>query len=200
MRKKYNKEDILVTGEKLVRERGYHNTGINDILEVCGIPKGSFYNFFKSKEDFCLQIIAMYAENLTQQYRNILTDVELRPMIRIRKLYESIMASHVEDGFRSGSLLTNLASEMGALYPEIGLEINLRYQQWLDVITDCVEEGQKAGEILTEYPARVIAEYLHNSFYGSLALMKVQRSEKPLEISLRLGLAFISRDGSNGHS
>jgi TetR/AcrR family transcriptional regulator, transcriptional repressor for nem operon len=197
MRKKYNKEDILVKGEKLVRERGYHNTGINDILEVCGIPKGSFYNFFKSKEDFCIQIIAMYSENLTEQYRSILSDASLNPLGRIRKLYESIMQAHIEEGFRSGSLITNLASEMGMLYPEIGKEINQRYQQWLDVIGECIQEGQDAGEITNEYPARVLAEYLHNSFYGSLSIMKVQQSEKPLEISLQIGLAFLSL---NSHS
>ena len=192
MRKKYNKADILSTGERLVREKGYHNTGINDILKVCGIPKGSFYNFFKSKEDFCYQIIGVYAENMTDQYRLILSDTRFSPLQRIRHLYEMIIRSHVEEQFRNGCLLTNLASEIGGLNPDMGEEIDRRYQGWLDLLAACIASGQEAGEITPAYPPRQLAEYLHNSFYGSFALMKAQRSARALELSLQMGIAFIS--------
>ena len=60
---KHQAEDIINTGMELIRTKGYHNVGINEILKASNIPKGSFYNFFESKEDFARQVVAYYGKN-----------------------------------------------------------------------------------------------------------------------------------------
>jgi len=60
MRKKYNKEDILEQGVQLFREKGYNDTGIDDILKTCKIPSGSFYNYFKNKEGFAIAVLTIW--------------------------------------------------------------------------------------------------------------------------------------------
>ncbi len=55
--KHLTKEKILMTGADLVQHKGFKNTSIQDILKAAAIPKGSFYYYFDSKEDFGLQLI-----------------------------------------------------------------------------------------------------------------------------------------------
>ena len=69
-----NKEDILAKGEILLRTQGYNKTGINEILKASGIPKGSFYNFFESKEDFGLQVLAYYSDGIIRFIKRLLQD------------------------------------------------------------------------------------------------------------------------------
>jgi TetR/AcrR family transcriptional repressor of nem operon len=51
------KERVLETGAAIVHRKGFHNTGIQEILKAAEIPKGSFYFYFDSKEDFGLQLV-----------------------------------------------------------------------------------------------------------------------------------------------
>jgi len=47
---------IIETGAAIIHRKGFNHTGIQEILNAAKVPKGSFYNYFKSKEDFGLQI------------------------------------------------------------------------------------------------------------------------------------------------
>ena len=71
MRKTIPKTDVrlklLETGIQLFAKNGYNGTGIKEIVEAVGIPKGSFYNYFKSKEEFTVEIIGFYSDTLTLQ-------------------------------------------------------------------------------------------------------------------------------------
>ncbi|MEM7513995.1 MAG: TetR/AcrR family transcriptional regulator, partial [Bacteroidota bacterium] len=60
---KHQAEDIINTGMELIRTKGYHNVGINEILKASNIPKGSFYNFFDSKEDFAKKALNSYGSS-----------------------------------------------------------------------------------------------------------------------------------------
>ncbi len=55
--KEVTKTALLEAGCRIMREKGYSNTGIQEVLGSTGVPKGSFYYYFDSKEDFALQII-----------------------------------------------------------------------------------------------------------------------------------------------
>ncbi|MBX9686863.1 MAG: TetR/AcrR family transcriptional regulator, partial [Candidatus Obscuribacterales bacterium] len=48
---------LLEAGMAVMYEKGYSNTGIQEVLSSVGVPKGSFYHYFDSKEDFALKII-----------------------------------------------------------------------------------------------------------------------------------------------
>ena len=75
----------------MFRKLGYHNVGINDILKACNIPKGSFYNFFESKEEFAEQVLEYFGEyNLEKigalQEASYLRAIEKRQALGARKI------------------------------------------------------------------------------------------------------------------
>ncbi|HEX8874632.1 MAG TPA: TetR/AcrR family transcriptional regulator, partial [Nitrosospira sp.] len=61
-KKEFNRENLLNEGVVLLREQGYHGTGLQEILDAVNIPKGSFYNYFDSKEDFGAEVIQHYTD------------------------------------------------------------------------------------------------------------------------------------------
>ena len=72
MAKQDTKENLLRVGVDIIHRKGYHHTAIQEILQIAGVPKGSFYFYFKSKEDFGLQVIDYFNEIYAAQAKEIL--------------------------------------------------------------------------------------------------------------------------------
>ncbi len=190
---KHKKEDIIAKGSELIRTRGYHNVGINDILKACGIPKGSFYNFFTSKEQFAIEILNVYGENskkMIQQF--LIRKSELSPLTRIESFYNMLIDVNTAEKFRGGCLLNNLSQEMGMLSDDIAMTAEKNFLQWLEVIGQCVKEGQDLKEINSEYSATDLAAFLHNGFFGTIPRMKVTRSNEYSHKWLKMTIDLIS--------
>ena len=62
IQKELNRENLLNQGVALFMEQGYHGTGLQEILDAVSVPKGSFYNYFGSKEDFGAEVIQHYID------------------------------------------------------------------------------------------------------------------------------------------
>ena len=85
MKRIHSKEEIIQIGLELILSKGFNATGVEAILKQAKIPKGSFYNFFSSKEEFCLKIIDKYLEDVGAIFNPIFTDSSLPPLARIKK-------------------------------------------------------------------------------------------------------------------
>ena len=78
MTKDSAKDRILTHAAQIIHKKGFNNTGIQEILESAGVPKGSFYFYFKSKEDLGLALIDHYAERFGSMWRKVLGASEMR--------------------------------------------------------------------------------------------------------------------------
>lgn len=193
MRKKYEKSDIISISENLIRERGYHNTGINDILKEAGIPKGSFYNFFVSKEDLGVQVLDAYGEATYEFIKSYLTDTSHSPLQRLKRFYAAIIEGNktIYD-CRVGCLVNNMAMEMGGLNETFAAATDKQFTRWIELFEACIAEGQEAGEITKDYSANELAHYLHTGIFGALSRMKSTRSIAPLELWFNMSFELLS--------
>ena len=55
------RDRIIETGAEIIHRKGFNHTGIQEILTAAGVPKGSFYNYFKSKDEFGLEVIDYFS-------------------------------------------------------------------------------------------------------------------------------------------
>ena len=193
MNQKYSKQEILLKGIYLLRRQGYHNTGIKEILNECGIPKGSFYNFFKSKEDFGIQCLVLYGQSMLRLIQQHTQDEELDPLERLQAYFELSIATNEEEDMQFGCLVMNSATELAG-YNDAFAEINRQiFSVWLTELADCIQQGQDLGEIREDYQAIELAEYLYTSIFGAYANGKMKRSTQPLKLMLDAGMAFVSQ-------
>ena len=90
--KQVNRENLLNQGVALLMQQGYHGTGLNEILDAVQIPKGSFYNYFGSKENFAAEIIEHYIVPYIAQLQSYLAQSEGNALGALeRYLQESIV-------------------------------------------------------------------------------------------------------------
>lgn len=193
MRQKHNIDRILELGLELIRERGYHNTGIDEILKINQIPRGSFYNFFKSKEDFGIKALQRYTEQQIKWVEGILSDESRSAYERLQYFYIKLIAGNLEENYRKGCLVGNMAQELGGLNEAISQQADESLKEITKIISKCIQEGQESREIRNDYPANELAEYLHNSFYGFLLRSKAGQNKKHFDIFMEMVFNFIKK-------
>jgi TetR/AcrR family transcriptional repressor of nem operon len=189
---KYQKEDIIALGSELIRKNGYHNVGINEILKTCAIPKGSFYNFFSSKEDFITQSIQSYNLKSLDLIRSFLEANEPSPTQRLRNFYGYMLDVNNKEGCNAGCLINNLSIELAGTNAPIAKIIDEQFQEAITEIASCVQEGQELGEITKKFSALYIAEYIHAGIGGAFARMKAQGNRTYLDKWYTMTFDFIA--------
>ncbi len=192
---KHNAADIIATGSELIRKKGYHHVGINEILKAAEIPKGSFYNFFDSKEDFARQMLEAYGESSLEMIKGFLTNKELSPLNRLKSFYSYLIDSNETDGLDAGCLIASMSMEVGAYNDAIAHAANEGFTSWLQVIGECIHEGQEVGEITNEHPAEDLAEFMHAGIYGAFTRMKVKRDRVYLDKWYRMSFTLLEKGG-----
>ena len=65
---------LLAEGREMMLERGITKMNIDELAESAGIAKGTFYNFFPSKQDFILEIIHSYQDGKLKQLEQLVAD------------------------------------------------------------------------------------------------------------------------------
>lgn len=175
------KQKILETGAELIHLKGFNHTGLQEILNAAGVPKGSFYNYFKSKEDFGLQVIDHFAGYYTFISRPILEDPALSPLQKIERLLEWFMDFFKSKDYAYGCPIGNLAQEMGDLSPAFRDRLMLAVNIMVDGYSVLLAEAQKDGEISQQLNVREAAYFLVSSWHGALLHMKAIKGPEPLE-------------------
>ncbi|MBE9054223.1 TetR family transcriptional regulator C-terminal domain-containing protein [Nostocales cyanobacterium LEGE 11386] len=172
---------LIKAGRRIIVEKGYNHTGIQEILLAVGVPKGSFYHFFSSKEEFGLAIIdydSQMHDRIVEQY---LGDTSLTPLNRIKRYFTFKLEEFETLQYREGCLFGNLSQEMADQNDPFRIRLQEAIDRWHGQFADCIQAAQDSGEISTQYSARDLAEFCLNSWEGALLQMKLAKSDAPLK-------------------
>jgi TetR/AcrR family transcriptional regulator, transcriptional repressor for nem operon len=199
MKRIHNKDDVIQIGVDLVLSKGFTATGIETILKQANIPKGSFYNFFSSKEEFGIAIINRYAEQVGEVLQPIMMDDSLPPLDRIRKCFEGLIAVFENNDCYKGCLIGNMSLEMSDQFEMIRQRLEIVLQRWIKGCSDLILEAQKKKEISSDLDPEMLAESLISSFQGALLRAKVKKSAAPLKNFIYLYFErFLVQSGEEG--
>jgi len=186
MKRIHNKDDILQAGLDLVLSRGFNATGVEAILKQAKIPKGSFYNFFSSKEDFGLALIDKFVEGRVEVFIPIFSDETLPPLERVKRSFEAISATFEEHDCSQGCLLGNLGQEMAGQFENVRQRLEESLQKWSSGIASLLVQAQQEKALPADMDADMLAENLISSFQGALLYAKVKKSPEPLRDFIHL--------------
>ena len=184
MSKEKTKDLLLEAGKKTFLEKGYNNSGIEAILQEAGVPKGSFYYYFGSKEDFGLKVLDRFAECIGERQERILSDDSVPPLDRLRHYFESVSELLQSDQCRKGCLVGNLSQEMADQSELFRARLEEIFETWVDRYAKCLKQAQQAGEVAADLDAREMAEFWLNSWQGAILRAKTMRSVAPLRTFL----------------
>ncbi len=173
---------LLEKGMEILWSKGYNGTSVNDIVKAAEVPKGSFYFYFESKEDFAVKAINKYFDTHFIPAKGILDDESIMPKQRLLNFYEfriRILKDEME--CKMGCMACNLANEMAEHSENIRKAILVKEQLVLSLIAGVIQKAQELGEIKNPMEASVIAAFIEDAGKGAMISMKQMKSAESID-------------------
>ncbi|MEJ2727887.1 MAG: TetR family transcriptional regulator C-terminal domain-containing protein [Deltaproteobacteria bacterium] len=175
------RDRIIETGAEIIHRKGFNHTGIQEILNAAGVPKGSFYNYFKSKDDFGLQIIDHFLAHFQKTAKETLEDSRISPLSRIYAFLTAFMEYFASQNYAGGCPIGNLAQEMGDLSPAFRKKLSEAMDMMIDAYSQVLSAAQNDGKITKSLNIKDTASFIIASWHGAIIQMKLTRSLDPLK-------------------
>ncbi|MFF9373246.1 TetR/AcrR family transcriptional regulator [Streptomyces griseoluteus] len=185
----FNENQVLESVREQFWNRGYSATSLQDLMGVTGLGKGSLYGAFGDKHQLFLQVLDSYREEQLTSVRQVLT----RPgpaLERLTLLLEGTANGFAEDVQRRGCFMVNSTSELHGQDPEVVSRARATYQEVEDLLTTCVEEAQRQGDLDPKADPQELGRLLLAVLQGIEFLAKTNMDGSAL---LQIGRAALSR-------
>src|SRR5262249_33555528 len=141
------KATLVDAGLHLMLEKGYHHTGIQEVLQAAGVPKGSFYYYFPSKEAFGRAVIAQFAAPYVQRREGWWGEPTHSPPPRLHRHLDETLTQFERRGCRGGCLIGNLSQELADQSAPFGAQLEAVFADWRERYARPVLVGQAGGEM-----------------------------------------------------
>jgi TetR/AcrR family transcriptional repressor of nem operon len=191
------KQELLEKGMSMLLERGYNDLGIASLLEATDTPKGSFYHYFTSKEDFGLQAIDRYMQEVHQGLDHCLGDSSLPALARVRRFFEMSEQKYRSEGYL-GCLLGGLGQELSGVSEAFRRKVEECFSQIEQRIAACLVLAVRAGELPPGTDAARLAKLLVNCWEGAALRSRLVRDPAPLREMLDFYFRAANSAGTSG--
>lgn len=175
-----NRTIILERGLEVLLTKGYNAAGVQEIANAAGIPKGSFYNHFPSKEAFGVAVLNTYAINTIELVERFLIRDISPPLERLEKLFVEWTNSVIEDKAWRGCLVGNLTLEMANSSPLLRETVHGIFNRLDGYLSDCLQQAYDKGDIDSDIEVRTMASFLLAAWQGTLVRVKAEQGPQPM--------------------
>lgn len=175
------KTHLLETGYKLIAKKGFTAVGLKQILDTAGIPKGSFYHYFASKETFGEAIISHYFVN----YKTRLDTIGRLDVNAQQKLYNYFQNWY--DTQQNGCdhekcLVVKLSAEVADMSEPMRIALNAGYQQTITWLAEQIKAGWADNSVpqSDNIAAESMAKRWYFAWLGASLIAKTSQTNTPL--------------------
>ncbi|MFF7445721.1 MULTISPECIES: TetR family transcriptional regulator [unclassified Streptomyces] len=172
------RKNILSAARSLIAERGYSALGVAEICKAAGVPKGSFYYFFESKEALALTVVDEHWAAQRRDWARVLGGDE-EPLARLRRLFAETEAGQraAQDacGTVSGCLFGNLTLELSNQAETVRHRLQEIFDEQVDMVEAVVIEARERAEV-TVPDSRAAARAVVAQLEGQVMFAKLYNS------------------------
>ncbi|MCX4028709.1 TetR family transcriptional regulator C-terminal domain-containing protein [Endozoicomonas sp. SM1973] len=172
---------LIEAGIEQLSNYGYHGTGIKQILDAVNVPKGSFYNYFPSKEAFVADLLTHYIQSHLDEQDAFTANSRASPLNTLRQLFQKGIERYEAQGCQQGCLIGCLAAEIGSTKGLCQNAMKAAAHAWEERITTLIEQAQQQGEVRQDLPAAALARLVWSCWEGALLRMKLEGKVDPLQ-------------------
>lgn len=166
---------------ELLTSRGFGATGVETILARHGIPKGSFYHYFPSKESFGKEVLSAYNAYILRKLDRWLADESRSAIGRLMDFIADATAGVRRHRFERGCLVGNLGQEVTTLPEGYRELLDSVLMQWQERVAICIKQGQSSGEIAASLDCEELAAFFWIGWEGAVLRSRLERSVKALD-------------------
>lgn len=178
------RQQILNSSLSLVLHKGFVGVGLQEILKNCGVPKGSFYHYFESKETFGCELLRYYISQYQQRLNQLwATDATAKhKLMHYFQLW--IHDPEIDAGWADRCLIVKLAAEVS----DLSEDMRIIMAQGTDILTqhisDLIRQGELEQSIRVNAAADAVAQVLYQMWLGAALLSKLHKNKSALEQAL----------------
>ncbi|THF62167.1 acrylate utilization transcriptional regulator AcuR [Pseudothauera rhizosphaerae] len=174
------REALIRCGTEVLTEKGFAAAGIDEVLRRVGVPKGSFYHYFDSKEAFGHAVIDHYAAYFARKLNRCFRDASLPPLARVQAFVDDACRGMARFEFRRGCLIGNLGQEMAVLPEAYRERLEAVFLDWQARLAACLAAAREAGEIAAGADCEALAAFFWIGWEGAVLRAKLVRGDAPL--------------------
>lgn len=189
-RSEHIREALIQAGIEQLSIHGYHGTGIKQILDQLNVPKGSFYNFFASKEAFVAETISTYSDEMQNQLHGFVTGPgkALTPKQQLQSISEFSLHKVAKSGFKQSCLIAAMSTEVASESAVCREQLTVATKKWLGFFQDLIAKGQQAGEFRHDVSPEQLADLYWATWEGALIKLKMSNRVQPAQDAMTLML------------
>lgn len=175
------KAELIRSGLAHLTEFGFASSGIDQILKKVGVPKGSFYHYFASKEAFGQAVMHSYNHYFVTKLDKFLLDESYASLTRIGNFVEDAKAGMARHQFKRGCLVGNLGQEVDLLPESFRPLLVDIFATWQQRLANCLELAKTQGALATSADCKALAEFFWIGWEGAVSRAKLVQSSQPLD-------------------
>ena len=173
---------ILDAATRLMLIRGYHATSLDDVLSESAVGKGTFYHYFKSKEDLGYAILELVIGAFIERtVAPCFSDPAVKPVTQIRCFLDRVVETQRERNCVGGCPLGNLASELSDVHEGFRGRLAGVFSVWRERLTQTLHEAQRLGQVSPDCRPGAVAHFLVASLEGAILMTKVTKDIAVME-------------------
>lgn len=174
------REALIRCGVEVLTEQGFMATGIDGILKRVGVPKGSFYHYFSSKEVYGLAVLESYAGYFARRLDRWLLDGTLSPLERLAGFVQDSKVSMARYGYRRGCLVGNMGQEVTVLPEGFRDALETIFLDWQRRLANCFDAARQSGELPANANCAELAAYFWIGWEGAVLRARLVQNDSPL--------------------
>ncbi|WP_165822341.1 TetR/AcrR family transcriptional regulator [Paenibacillus montanisoli] len=172
LKKEQTRTRIKEAALTLFAEQGYDHTSVESIAKQAGVAKGTFFNYFSSKDELLCDLQAIIAINEVAKLRDMPGPLVPRFQLLIFQLVKQFALSKP----LSRALFQAMLGSNGALEAHNAMLDNLK-----EAVMPLVTQAQENGEIRRDMPAEMVAQQAFQAYFGTLIIWSMEENDEPVD-------------------
>ncbi|WP_431972011.1 TetR/AcrR family transcriptional regulator [Nocardia sp. bgisy134] len=175
-----HKERLLQHGMQLFYANGFHGTTVDAILDASGVPKGSFYHHFGSKEAFGQAVLKRYGQFQLDLLEKWAGKPGLSTPDRLTGYFSAMVDHFVISGYQRACLFGKFSTEVAATSDVFRDQLGTDMREWQSRLRDILAAGQTAGDIRRDRTADELADGVLALIQGAFVVALSTRDDASL--------------------
>lgn len=174
------RNDLIRSGLELLTQNGFLSTGVDAIVKNASVPKGSFYYYFKSKEEYAQTVLNAYDSFFEHKLKKHLHESSCAPMVRLENFIDDACDGIKRYNFTRGCLVGNMMQESPGLPPSFINQLQSIIESWQALVAACLSDALSSGEICSDMNDKQLAAIFWSGWEGAVMRAKLYCSTQPV--------------------
>lgn len=178
------RQGILDVGQRIMAAKGYSAVGLNEILATAGVPKGSFYHYFESKDAFGEALLESYFMVYLAELDEVLALPGLNMAQRLTRYWQIWQDTQSFQDCQGKCLAVKLGVEVADLSEAMRAVLKRGTAGVIERLAEAIETGQEEGSLTVRDTPHAVAQSLYQLWLGASVMVKISKTTQPFTTAM----------------